>query len=288
MANRTTASLKSKLYMEHTLPAAHSAPLLKIDRATIIKGTKHLLDDLSLEIAEGEHTAILGPNGSGKSSFIRLLTRQFYPISHDTGKPVVTIFGQDRWDIFQLRALMGIVSADLHHTFTSDSGLTGMEVVLSGFFASQGLARNHHVTPEMRARAWDALDHIAATYLADKLMEQMSTGEARRVLIARALVSDPRALLLDEPTTGLDIVASRRFMETLRGIAQRGKTVLLVTHHLEEIIPEIERIILIKDGRVFRDGPKAEVLTAENLTALFETPMGIRASAGYFHAEVQI
>jgi iron complex transport system ATP-binding protein len=259
-------------------------PLLRIDRATLVKGGARILDDLSLTIAEGQHTAIVGPNGSGKSSLIQLITRQHYSLAGANSEPKVTLFGRDRWDVFALRTLLGIVSADLHQTFVNDGALTGLEVILSGFFASQGLARHHAVTPTMRDRARGALDLMEAAPLAGKPMAQMSTGEARRVLIARALVHDPRALLLDEPTTGLDLIARRRFLETLRRIAQQGKTIILVTHHVEEILPEIGRVVLMRGGTVFRDGPKADVLTPQNLTALFDAPVAVREEAGYYAA----
>lgn len=262
------------------------APLLKIEGATVVKGDVRILDSLSLEIAPGEHTAILGPNGSGKSSLIKLLTRQYYPPVGEDGRPKVTIFGRDRWDIFELRALMGIVSADLHQTFVEDGGLRALEVVLSGFFASQGLAQHHAVTPAQRDRAQEALRLVEAVHLSDKPMVQMSTGEARRVLIARALVPAPRALLLDEPTTGLDLIARRRFLETLRRIAQHGKTIILVTHHVEEILPEIRRVILMQAGRVFRDGQTQDVLTSSDLTALFQARVSVRECDGWYAAEV--
>lgn len=259
-------------------------PLLRIDRATLVKGGARILDGLSLTIAAGEHTAIVGPNGSGKSSLIKLITRQHYPLAGADGKPKITLFDRARWDVFELRTLLGIVSADLHQTFVSDGALTGLEVILSGFFAAQGLAKHHAVTAAMQGRAQEALDLMEAAPLAGKPMAHMSTGEARRILIARALVHDPRALLLDEPTTGLDLIARRRFLETLRGIARRGMTVILVTHHVEEILPEIGRVVLMKGGAVFRDGPKGDVLTPPNLSALFDAPVQVREEAGYYAA----
>lgn len=258
--------------------------LLNIDQATLVKGGTRILGSLSLEIAEGQHTAILGPNGSGKSSLIKLITRQHYPLARADGHPSITLFGQSRWDVFALRSLLGIVSADLHQTFVGDSALRGLEVVLSGFFASQGLAQHHSVTSEMHSRAWHALALVEATPLASKLMEQMSTGEARRVLIARALVPDPRALLLDEPTTGLDLIARQRFLETLRRIARSGKTIILVTHHVEEILPEMDRVILMHQGSVFRDGSKETTLTSANLSELYGAPVEVRQTNGYYAA----
>ena len=267
--------------MQHT-----NAPLLQINGATVARGGFKLLDDLSLTIAPGEHTAILGPNGSGKSSLIKLITRQVYPFARPDGRPIVSIFGRDRWNVSELRTMLGIVSADLHQAFVGQSGLTGLEAVLSGFFASQGLARHHDVTEGMRARAVEALERVEAAHLAGKPLEQTSTGEARRVLIARALVSDPHALLLDEPTTGLDLVATRRFLETLRSIARQGKTVILVTHHVEEILPEVERVVLMRGGKAFRDGRKQDVLTAESLTALYDAPVKVTERGGYYSADV--
>ncbi|MGI4792178.1 MAG: ABC transporter ATP-binding protein [Janthinobacterium lividum] len=260
-------------------------PLLKITGASVVKNGTRILDNLSLEIAPGQHTAILGPNGSGKSSLIKLITRQHYPLARPDGEPVITIFGRARWDVFALRSLLGIVSADLHQSFVS-SGLPGREVVLSGFFASQGLAAHHEVTSEMEGRAEEALKLAHAAHLADKPMEQMSTGEARRILIARALVPDPRALLLDEPTTGLDIGARRRFLQTVQQIAQSGKTIILVTHHVEEVIPEISRAVLLRGGKVFQDGSTADVLTSSHLSALFGEPIEVRHQSNAYTAEV--
>ncbi len=260
------------------------APLLRINGATLVRGGRHVLDDLHLEVAARQHTAIIGPNGSGKSSLVKLITRQHYPLARADGRPAVTIFGRERWDIFALRSLLGIVSADLHAAFVGDAGLRGLDAVVSGFFAAQGLASHHAVTPDMTRRGAEALAQAGAAFLAQRPLATMSTGEARRVLIARALVHDPRALLLDEPTTGLDLIARQRFLETLGGIARRGKTILLVTHHVEEVLPDIGRIILMQGGRIFRDGDKADVLTSENLSALYDAPIEVRESGGYYAA----
>lgn len=263
-------------------------PLLKIVGADVVKNGTRILDDLHLEIAPGQHTAILGPNGSGKSSLIKLITRQHYPRARAGDEPVITIFGKSRWDVFALRSQLGIVSSDLHQAFVASADITGREVVLSGFFASHGLASHHQVTSEMEDRAEAALELAQAVQLADKPMEQMSTGEARRILIARALGPDPKALLLDEPTTGLDLAARRRFLETIRGIAKAGKTIILVTHHAEEVIPEIQRVVLLTGGKVFRDGPTADVLTSANLTALFGEPVEVRQQNGVYAAVARL
>jgi len=264
----------------------NDTPLLQIQNATVVKNGKTLLDRLNLEIAEGQHTAILGPNGSGKSTLIKLLTRQYYPRVREGMTSSVSIFGHQRWDIFELRSLLGIVTADLHQAFTGEDAPSGQEAVLSGFFAGLGLAPHHVVTDEMRSQAQASLELVEATHLASKPMSQMSTGEARRVLIARALVSDPRALLLDEPTTGLDMSARRHFLETLRLLAGRGKTIILVTHHIEEIIPEIDHVVLLQGGSVFREGEKRDLLTNETLSSLYQAPVRVRSQFEYYTAEV--
>jgi iron complex transport system ATP-binding protein len=197
------------------------------------------------------------------------------------------IVGKDRWDLFELRTQIGVVSADLHQAFMVANGggrRRGQEVVLSGFFASQGVFSHQKVTPAMVERAEGALALVEAGHLASKRIEEMSTGEARRILIARALAPDPRALLLDEPTTGLDLVARQHFLDMLRVIARHGRTILLVTHHIEEILPEIQRVILLREGRVFLDGPKREVLTRKQLSALYGSTVTLHQAKGFFMA----
>lgn len=261
--------------------------MLCLHHATVVKGAqKRILDDISLQIPEGEHTAILGPNGSGKSSLIKLITRQHYPILNEDEIPPIQIYGRERWNLYDLRQLLGIVSADLYHSIEQSSHfavLSGLDAVISGFFSSYSYFPYNQVTAQMRTQAYAALELMQASHLAERYVEEFSTGEARRILIARALVCDPGALLLDEPTTGLDLVARHHFLEAIRSIVQHGKTLLFVTHHIEEIVPEIERVVLLKEGRVFCDGPKSEVLTSERLSELFDAPIQLTASAsGYF------
>ena len=272
-----------------TAPGTGAPPLLALCQASLMRGGKRVLADLSLAIREGEHTAILGPNGSGKSSFMRLVTRQDYPVAHPGGPGPMQILGQDRWDVSELRTQLGIVSADLHQAFIQAGGggaRSGREVVLSGFFASQGIFPHQQVTAHMRERADHALELVNATHLAAQRLEELSTGEARRILIARALVTEPRALLLDEPTTGLDFVARQHFLEMLGSLARQGRTLILVTHHIEEILPEIQRVILLREGRVFVDGPRAEVLTNQTLSALYAAPVTLSTHHGYLAARV--
>ncbi len=273
--------------MPNKIKDQNQAPLLQMQHASVVKNGRRILDDLSLTIREGEHTAILGPNGAGKTSFIRLITREDYPLARANGSAPLLIFGEDLWNVFELRAHLGIISAELQAQFlnwTLPGRTRGLDAVLSGFFASYGLFRHQHVTETMRQQAWGALALLEATHLAEAFIETLSTGEARRLLIARALVTEPRALILDEPTTGLDLLARSRFLQTLRNIAAHGKTIILVTHRVEEIFPEIDRVILLQRGRILLDGPKQAVLTSRHLSAMFGAPILVQENHGYYTA----
>jgi len=264
-----------------------TVPLLDIHEASVQRGERLILDRLSLRLVAGQHTAILGANGSGKSTLIRLIARQLYPLAREDGQPTIRIFGRDRWNVSELRSLIGIVSPAVQGDYTSEEPpLEVFDAVVSGFFAARGLWVDHHVTEAMRERALEALDQAQASSLVGRDMASLSTGEARRVLIARALVHRPRALLLDEPSTGLDPASRRRFLETLRRLAQHGVTLLLVTHHVEEILPEIDHVVVLRDGQVLRQGNKASVLTDDLLTAAFDMPIRVEPQGAYFHATV--
>jgi iron complex transport system ATP-binding protein len=241
-------------------------PLLEFQNVTVMRGSKRALDSLTFSIAQGEHVAILGPNGSGKSTLIKAITRECYPVQGS----VLRILGQDRWNVFDLRVQLGIVSNDLAQTCARD--IKGREAVLSGFFSSIGLMPYHEVTPAMERKADEVLELLEVPHLADRWMDEVSSGEARRILIGRALVHDPRALVLDEPTTSLDLRATWDVHEILRKLARSGITIIMVTHHLPDLIPEIGRAILLKQGRVFHDGPRAGALTPAMLASLFEMP----------------
>jgi iron complex transport system ATP-binding protein len=262
-------------------------PLLELSDATVVKGDRRVLDGLTLRIAEGEHTAILGPNGAGKSVLVSLLTHQERALATASGESPVRVYGEDRWNVSDLRARLGIVSADLHQRFVSGNSegrITGETAVLSAFLVSHGILRYGVVTDEMRKRAQDALERVGAAHLAGRTLDRMSSGEARRVLLARVLVTRPRALVLDEPTTGLDLAARHDFLERVRGAAREGATLILITHHVEEIVPEIDRVLLLREGRIVADGPKRSMLTADRLSELFASPIEIDEVAGYFYA----
>ncbi len=253
---------------------------LSMRHVDVARGESIVLHDVTLEIAVGEHVAILGPNGCGKSTLIKTLTCECYPIAHP--ETSVRLFGRERWDVSQLRRRLGVVSADLPGERTPVT--LGRDVVVSGFFSASTLWPNLHVTAEMRERAAEAMALMQAEPLADKFVGQMSAGEQRRIMIARALVHRPQMLLLDEPSNALDLAAQRELREALRRVAQQGTGILMVTHHLADILPEIDRVILMKGGRIFADGPKEELITREVLRDLFGVDLEVTVREGYFHS----
>jgi len=259
---------------------AKGQPLLEFENVTVWCGTKKVLDSLAITVREGENIAILGPNGAGKSSFIRTILRECYPAAGENNF-IFRMHGKDVWDVFELRSTIGVVSNDLQYTFHRP--VTGREVILSGFFSSVGLF-HQSVTPAMDRKADEILAFLEIEHLKDRPMTAMSSGEARRLLIGRALVHDPKTLILDEPTNSLDLHALHMFRKTLRKIAQSGTGIILVTHNLHDIIPEISRVVLMKDGRFCGDGLKEGMLTDANIGDLFHVPLHVREEGGYYYA----
>jgi iron complex transport system ATP-binding protein len=254
-------------------------PLIELRNVTVMRGDNIALRDFSLTIGAGEHVAILGPNGCGKSTLIKTITRECYPLARAGSS--VEILGRSLWNVVDLRGMLGIVTNDLMTQCTSE--ITGFDVVLSGFFSSIGIWPNHHVTDRMREKASEVLAFLDAAHLAGKPVDEMSSGEGRRMLIGRALVHGPSALLLDEPSTSLDLFAQHELRETVRKLARSGIGIILVTHHLSDIVPEIDRVILMRDGRIAADGPKEETLTGAALKDLFSVEVELARRDGYYH-----
>ncbi len=258
---------------------------LELANVNVARGDRVVLHDINLTIRAGEHVAILGPNGCGKSTLILTMTCQIYPIV--APEMQVRIFGRERWDLTQLRKHFGVVGAglmgsDLPGQRTAVT--TGLDAVIAGFFSASTLWPNLQVTGEMRERSAEALERIEATHLAYQLVGEMSAGEKRRILIARALVHRPRQLLLDEPSNALDLAAQRDLRGTLRRLASEGTGLVLVTHHLGDILPEIQRVILMREGRIVGDGPRTELLTAARLSELFNAPVRIGRDDEWLHS----
>ncbi|HEY8716920.1 MAG TPA: ATP-binding cassette domain-containing protein [Candidatus Acidoferrum sp.] len=272
---------------------AASAPLLHLQHVTVFRGfanqdgsneeareeIRPALDDVSLCIEAGEHVCILGPNGCGKSTLIKTITRECYPLAREGSS--ISILGRERWNIFELRSLLGIVSPDLLGACTTE--VTGRDLVLSGFFSSTRIFPHQHPDPRQLELADGALERLGVGHLARRPVARMSSGEAKRTLIARALVHDPQALLFDEPSNALDIAAQLQLRESMRSLAKAGIAILLVTHHVSEIIPEIDRVILLKGGRVVGDGVKSETLTSERISTLFGVGLRVSQQNGHFY-----
>lgn len=254
-------------------------PLLDFRNVSVVRGGNFGLNRFSLRIDSGEHVCILGPNGSGKSTLIKTITRECYPLPRDGMS--LSILGRSVWNVFELRPLLGIVSPDLLAACTTDASC--LDVVLSGFFSSTRIFPNHHPLPEHLQRATAALQRMGIAHLAARPLLEMSSGEVKRTLIARALVHDPQTLLFDEPGNTLDIAGQVELRQIMRELAHAGIGLLLVTHHISEIIPEVERVVLLRRGTVLADGPKEKILTNEHLSELFEVPVRVFSDDGYFH-----
>src|SRR5678816_722224 len=243
--------------------------LIEFEHVSIMRGSVTAVRDVSLKIGVGEHVAILGPNGCGKSTLVKAMSKECNPVVEEGSW--VRVFGRDDWNVFELRKMLGIVSSDLMERCTRM--VSGREIVLSGFFSTIGIWGYQEVILAM----------IEIPHLADRYTDEMSSGEARRVLLARALVHDPRALILDEPSTALDLSAQYELRGILRKLARSGIGIVMVTHHLSDLIPEIERVILMSQGSVVADGPSQEVLTASRLSALFGRPLELLERDGYYN-----
>lgn len=253
---------------------------IEMENVSVAQGDAVVLHGISLRLQAGEHVAILGPNGCGKSTLIDTLTCRKYPVVQAGSQ--LQIFGRERWDLMELRRHLGIVASELPGERTPRA--TGRDAVLSGFFASATVWPYQRVTPAMRERADAVIEQLGVTHLAEKRVGHMSAGEKKRILIGRALVHAPRVLLLDEPGNALDLAAQRELRATLSRLARQGIGILLVTHHLADIIPEIDRIVMMQAGRIVADGKKSELLTPRNLERLFGVPVDLAAHRGFYHA----
>ncbi len=261
--------------------ATSADSLIDIANATVWRGDTCVFQSLTLDIALGESAVVLGPNGAGKSTLLKLLTREVYPTVK--AQSHVHVLGKSRWAVHELRRQLGIVSPDLQANFLPET--TGRNVVLSGFAASIGThGVSYPFTREQLQQTDAVLERLGLTALHKTRFADMSTGQQRRLLIARALVHAPRALVLDEPCTGLDLAGALALQHTLNGLLRDGVSIVLVTHNVSEIPPAVERVVLLSEGRIIADGPKQEVLTSERLTSLYGTPIQVHHIGGHYVA----
>ena len=256
--------------------------LIEIHNASIWRGKTHVFNNLTLSIEQHERVAILGPNGSGKTTLLKTINRELYPVVAENAW--IRILGREQWNVWELRKHIGVVSHDLHNRYTATT--TALQVVVSGFHSSIGvhgiLAKL--VSKEQVERAIDTLDTLGIGSLRDTPLKSMSTGQQRRCLLGRALVHRPDTLILDEPTSGLDFAASFDYLDRIRQLSASGHNIVLVTHHLNEIPPEVERVVLLKGGKVAADGEKTSLLTSECLSTVYDTSIRVIERDGYFLA----
>ena len=257
-------------------------PLVDIRNATIWRGSTRVFDGLTLTIAQHERVAILGPNGSGKTTLLKTINRELYPEARDDA--YVRILGRENWNVWQLRRHIGIVSQDLQQRYAPET--TALDVVLSGFFSSIGVHGSlaARVSDEQVAAARRILDELGIGASESAKLGQLSTGQQRRLLLGRALVHRPSTLILDEPTAGLDLAASFDYLARIRDLAAAGLNIVLVTHHLNEIPPDVDRVVLLDDGRIAADGDKATVLNDAVLSEVYQTPIRVAEVGAYFLA----
>ena len=253
--------------------------MIELKHITAYQGDTQVFEDFNVTINKGEKVAILGPNGAGKSTFLKLITREIYPVVKEGS--YIKLFDMEKVTIWDLRAQIGLISQDLQEDYTPYT--TALEVVISGFFGAIG--QHGHLTPnaEQVAQAKSMLEYVGMADYEQTHFQRLSTGQKRRLLIGRALIHRPQALIFDEPSNGLDIKASALLLNIMRDYAEPDNSLLLTTHHIGEIIPEIERVILIKEGRVIADGPKQTVLTSEQLSLLYDTAVKLDQHNGYYH-----
>lgn len=265
------------------------AMLIEMTDVSIERGSTRILNRVSLRIPQGQHVAIVGPNGSGKSTLLKLLMKFYYPSVVDGQSGTVQILGQEEWNVWELRSQLGFVSSEIdqHFCLGRSARLNALQSVITGFFSGELETDPSMVSEAMRCEAIRQLDLFQVDHKSTKYIGHMSTGERRRVLLARALVMRPQALVLDEPSAGLDILARASFLGELNHLASTGVQIILVTHHLEEILPCIDRAILLKAGKVFLDSPTSIALGEKSISSLFDTRILVdRDAEGFYHSRL--
>lgn len=264
--------------MEECTAGRASEPLFRIRDASVVRAGKTILHIDDFTLAEGEKMAVLGPNGAGKSTFIKLLTREVMPLHRD--EPPVVFRGSARPTLADIKACFGVVSSSMHEQIGVH--LPIIDIVCGGFFGTLGLPRGVHPDSAMRDAAYEALEKLGMADAAQRDVLTLSTGQVRRVLVARELVHDPQVLVLDEPCTGLDPQGMYRIRETMCCLADEGRGIVLVTHYPEDIIPSIGRVVLIKDARICADDSKKALLTDKVMSDLFEVPLRVEEREGWY------
>ncbi len=257
---------------------------LELRNVSVVRDGNRILSSVDLDIHRGENVAVIGPNGSGKTTLIKLLRGDIRPYYDEDSPAMMRIFGMERWNLFDIRSRMGVVSMDLQNMFGQDTLVK--EVICSGFFNSLDIFRNYTLTPEMERASLEAAYTLGIDDLMDRPIANLSLGEMRRTLISRALVTKPDLLVLDEPMTGLDIVMKSKFRTMFDILIESGVSMVMITHELTDIPASVRRVVMVKDGCIFDDGPKEEVLTSERVSQLFDESITVECSNGIYRMHI--
>jgi iron complex transport system ATP-binding protein len=255
---------------------------IDLQNVSLTRGTRQILQDVSWSVPTGACAAILGPNGSGKSTLARILAGYMWPTS---GR--VTIAGQrfGETDLNELRHSIRVVQSA--GPYDVDPELSTHQVVLTGLFGTIGLF--DPTTDEDSVRASQLLTRVGLSHVKDSRYATLSSGERVRALIARALMRNPKLLLLDEPTAGLDLLAREQVLATIESMLSdpaHSPTVVMITHHVEELPPATGQVLLLDNGKIASAGAPKEVLTADRLSKVYRCPLTIRQEAGRFYVQV--
>ena len=258
---------------------------MELRNVSVVRDGKYILRSVDLDIHKGENVAVIGPNGSGKTTLIKLLRGDIRPYYDEDSPAVMRIFGSERWNLFDVRSRMGVVSMDLQNLFHNDTIVS--EVICSGFFNSIDVFRNHVVDEHMVRRCLECATMMGVEDLLDRPIENLSLGEMRRILIARALVTDPDLLVLDEPMTGLDVVMKSKFRAMFDILIERGVSMVMITHELTDIPRSVRRVVMIRDGEVFADGDKESLLNDTIVSDLYEEHIKVESHNGIYRMHLE-
>ena len=255
--------------------------LFRLHDAKVKMDGRVILDVDDFVINQGERIVVLGPNGSGKSTLVKLLTKEIEPVWRET--PPVLFMGQPDPSEETLIETVGLVSTDVQERMMVHR--TVFDIVLGGFFGSVGVPFHIGASDEQVEQARKAIREIGIPSLSERDMLTLSTGQARRALIARALINGPALLIFDEPTSGLDPEDAWNMRQSLSALAKAGHTILVITHNVSDIMPEFDRVVMLQDAHIVADGPKEEVFTTQKLRHLFGVPITLVETDGRYHLQ---
>ncbi len=253
--------------------------MIEFRNISAFQNDTQVLDDFSLTLNAGERVAILGPNGAGKSTLLKLIGRALYPIEQEGSS--LRLFGTERITLWALRERTGFMSQEFQEDYTPFT--SALEVVVSGIFGAVGCHDRFTPSPEHYGQARALLEIIGMADCEQVMFQRLSAGQQRRLILARAFIHHPELLIFDEPTNHLDAGAAKTVLGLMRDFCQATRAIIITTHEVGEIIPEIERVILLQQGRILADGPKNQVLTDANLSALYGVELRVEEDRGWYH-----